>query len=340
VSSSEHTPSGLPPFGFGTVSLGGMFGPVSAEQAQTVLRGAWERGIRYFDTAPMYGLTTAERRLGAFLDHVRDSEDLLVSTKVGRLMRPRRWAGGPEQDNSFGWHNPGEFAEVFDYSYAGILRSVEDSLQRLGLATIDTVFVHDIGRDTHGERNDEYVSQLRSGGYRALAELKDAGVVRAVGVGVNEIPALRDCLAEAELDCCLLANRFTLLSQPTTDEVFAECARRGVQLIAGGVYNSGVLAGGDHYIYREAPADVRDRVRQLRTVCDRFGVPLKAAALQFVTGSDYFACVMLGARDLAELDDSLAMAQVPVPDELWDELGRCGLVGERWVAARMKTVGK
>ncbi|WP_213455597.1 aldo/keto reductase [Rhizomonospora bruguierae] len=336
MSSSESTAGrlALPPFGLGTASLGGMFDPVSAEQAQAVLRGALERGIRYFDTAPMYGLSTAERRLGAFLDHARGTDGLLVSTKAGRLMRPRRWPGTPEVPDGFGWRNAGEFVQVYDYSYEGILRSVEDSLHRLGAATVDAVFVHDIGRDTHGDRNDGYLAQLRSGGYRALAELKRAGVVRAVGVGVNEIAALADCLADTDLDCCLLANRFTLLSQPASAEVFAECARRGVQLIAGGVYNSGVLAGGDHYLYGRVPADVRDRVGQLREVCDRLGVPLRAAAMQFVTGSGYFACVMLGARDLAELDDSLAMAKLPLPGELWDELARRGLVDERWVAAR------
>jgi D-threo-aldose 1-dehydrogenase len=269
--------------------------------------------------------------VGQFLDHLRGTAGLLVSTKAGRLMRPRRWPGIPEQDNDFGWRNTGEFVQVYDYSYAGILRSAEDSLQRLGLATVDALFVHDIGRDTHADRNDEYVAQLRCGGYRALAELKDAGVVRAVGVGVNEIAALRDCLADTDLDCCLLANQFTLLNQPASGEVFAECARRGVQLIAGGVYNSGVLAGGGHYIYREAPHDVVSRVADLRRVCDRHRVPLKAVAMQFVTRSRNFACVMLGARSLAELDDSLAMAQLPLPGELWRELVDRGLIDEAWL---------
>ncbi|WBB80322.1 aldo/keto reductase [Micromonospora sp. WMMD882] len=343
MSSSERTagrqgPPTLPAFGIGTAALGGMFDPVSADQAQAVLRGAAQRGIRYVDTAPMYGLSTAERRVGALLDHVRGDGEMLVSTKVGRLMRPRNWPGVPKRDDTFGWRNAGDFVQVYDYSHAGIQRSLEDSLQRLGVGVVDVAFVHDIGRDTHGDRNDGYLAQLRSGGYRALAELKDAGVIRAVGVGVNEIPALRDCLADTDLDCALLANQFTLLSQPDSDEVFAECARRGVQLVAGGVYNSGVLAGGDHFGYQRTPPQVRDRVDRLRAVCDRFGVPLKAAALQFVTGSGYFACVMLGARDLAELDDSLAMAALPVPEELWAELARQGLVAERWIAARGKGV--
>jgi D-threo-aldose 1-dehydrogenase len=341
VSSAE--PLALPAFGLGTASLGGMFEAVSVDQAQTLLRGAYERGIRYFDTAPMYGFSTAERRVGQFLDHARGSggphqqaggAGLLVSTKAGRLMRPRQWPGTPPQDNAFGWRNAGEFVQVYDYSYAGILRSAEDSLQRLGLATLDVLFIHDIGRDTHGDRNDGYVAQLRSGGYRALAELKDAGVVRAVGVGVNEIPALRECLADTDLDCCLLANQFTLLNQPASDEVFADCARRGVQLIAGGVYNSGVLAGGDHYIYRDAPDDVVRRVAELREVCDRYRVPLKAVATQFVTRSRHFACVMLGARSLAELDDSLAMADLPLPGALWDELAHRGMIDEAWLPAR------
>lgn len=337
VSSSEPAVAGplaLPPLGLGTAPLGGMYAPVPADQAQAVLRGALARGIRYIDTAPMYGLSTAERRVGQLLDSAPDAADVLVSTKVGRLLRPRRWPGAAGPHNAFGWHNPGEFQQVYDYSYQGILRSVEDSLHRLGVSTIDAVFIHDIGRLTHGDDNDRYVSQLRSGGYRALAELKQAGVVGAVGVGVNEIAALRDCLADTDLDCCLLANQFTLLEQPASDEVFAQCARRGVQLIAGGVYSSGVLAGGDHHFYQQAPADVRRRVAELRAVCEEFAVPLKAAALQFVTGSGHFACVLLGARTVAELDDSLAMARRPVPGELWGELARRGLVDGGWLASR------
>lgn len=329
----------LPPFGLGTAPLGGLYAPVTADQAQAVLRGALERGIRYLDTAPLYGLSTAERRVGQFLDQVRGTERIVVSTKVGRLLRPRRWPGTAAPDDSFEWHNAGDFVQVYDYSYSGILRSVEDSLHRLGLPTLDAVLIHDIGRDTHGDDNDTYVAQLRSGGYRALAELKDAGVVRAVGLGVNEIAALRDCLADTDLDCCLLANQFTLLRQPASDQVFTQCARRGVQLIAGGVYSSGVLAGGDHFFYQQAPAEVRHRVAQLRDACEQFGVPLKAAALQFVAGSGHFACVLLGARTVAELDDSLAMARLAVPGELWVELARRGLIDERWVTARPGGVG-
>lgn len=326
----------LPPLGIGTAALGGLYSPVPAEQAQAVLRAALERGIQYVDTAPMYGLSTAERRVGQLLDHARETVLPMVSTKVGRLMRPRRWVDVDGPHNAFGWRNPGDFVERYDYSYSGIMRSVEDSLQRLGIASVDILYIHDIGRLTHGDDNDRHLTALRDGGYRALAELKDAGITRGVGVGVKEIDSMRQCLADTDLDCCLLAGPFTLLDQPSSDDLFAECLRRGVRLVAGAVYSSGVLAGGDHYAYETAPAPVRQRVAALREACAQFDVPLKAAATHFVTGSGYFSCLLLGARTVAELDDSLAMADRPVPDELWDELVRRGLLDERWVAARQR----
>lgn len=329
MSSSE-----APQIGFGTASLGGMFAPVPAAQATAVLNAAYDRGIRWFDTAPMYGYGTAERRVGQFLDNLGDVEGLTLSTKAGRVMRPRRWPGVPVQDEDDLWLSRGPFAQAFDYSYDGLLRSVEASLQRLGVEALDVVFIHDIGRDVHGSRNDEYLAQLRGGGYRALAELKAAGVVDAVGVGVNEVEALRTCLDDTDLDCCLLANQFTLLNQPSSAEVFDECRRRGVRLVAGGVYNSGVLAGGDHFVYRDVPVEIRRRVEALASACTAVGVPLKAAAMQFVTGSPYFACVLLGARSVDELDDSFEMMRAQLPDELWDELVRRRLIDERWIATR------
>jgi len=311
-----------------------MFAPVPAAQAKAVLDAAYDRGIRWFDTAPMYGYGTAERRVGQFLDNLGGVDGLTLSTKAGRVMRPWRWPGTPTQDEDLLWLSRGPFAQVFDYSYDGLLRSVEASLQRLGVEVLDAVFIHDIGRDVHGDRNDEFLAELRSGGYRALAELKAAGVVGAVGVGVNEVEALRTCLDDADLDCCLLANQFTLLNQPPSEDLFADCRRRGVRLVAGGVYNSGVLAGGDHFVYRDAPADIRQRVAALASACTAVGVPLKAAAIQFVTGSPYFACVLLGARSVEELDESLELMRAPLPDDLWDELVRRRLVDERWLASR------
>lgn len=319
-------------FGLGTTSIGGMFAPMSAADAQALMRAAYERGIRWFDTAPMYGASTAERRLGHFLDDLGSTEGLTVSTKAGRLLVPRQRASASAPFNEFGWHNAGPFIEVFDYSYDGIMRSAEDSLARLGIEAFDVLFLHDIGRWTHGAENDRHVAALRAGGYRALAELKATGVTRELGVGVNETDALLSTMAELDLDRALLANQFTLLTRPDDPAVFETCARSGVKLVAGGVYNSGVLAGGSHFSYEGVPDEIARTVAALSETCERHGVPLMAAALQFVLRSGHFERVLLGVRSIAELDASLSAAEVDIPDALWDDLVESGLLEPQWIA--------
>jgi D-threo-aldose 1-dehydrogenase len=314
----------------GTAALGGLYSPTSVSEAAAMLRAALDEGIRYFDTAPMYGLSSAERRLGAALAEADGPLDRLVSTKVGRLMRPARLVEAPLTGAGFGWRSAGPFVEHYDYSYDGIFRSIEDSLQRTGLDHFDVVFIHDIGELTHGADNDKHLAALRVGGYRALGELRLAGVARAVGVGVNEISALLTCLSEMELDVALLAGRFTLLEQPPSDDVYERCAEHGVQLVAGGALNSGVLAGGEHYDYAAAPPRVRRRVDELRVVCAAHGVSLLSAALQFVSSNPNHACVLIGPRTEAELQQNLAALREPVPSQLWDELVERGLIPGRW----------
>lgn len=328
--SSREPRVALPPLGVGTVSLGGLYSPTSADEAAAMLRLAQQEGVRYFDTAPMYGLSTAERRLGWALAQDTGPQSWLVSTKVGRLMRPRGLAAAPPGTAEFGWRSPGPFVEQYDYSYDGIRRSIEDSLQRTGLDHFDVAYVHDIGELTHGAGNEEHLAALRAGGYRALDELRSAGVVRAVGVGVNEIPALLTCLSEMDLDCALLAGRFTLLNQPDSDEIYERCAEQGVQLVAGGVLNSGALAGGAHYDYADVPPQVQRRVAELQAVCARHGVSLLSAALHFVAANPYYACLLIGPRTEVELRQSLAALREPIPAQLWDELAERGLVPARW----------
>jgi D-threo-aldose 1-dehydrogenase len=279
----------------------------------------------------MYGLTTAERRLGWALAEAGGPHDWLVSTKVGRLMKPRRLtAATPPGNAGVDWRSSGPFVEQYDYSYDGIRRSVEDSLQRTGLDHFDVAYIHDIGELTHGAGNEEHLAALRAGGFRALDELRSAGVVRGVGIGVNEVAALLTCLSEVDLDCALLAGRFTLLNQPYSEEVYERCADQGVQLIAGGVLNAGALADGAHYDYGDAPSQVRRRVAELRAVCAVHGVSLLSAALQFVVANPYYACLLIGPSTEAELRQSLAALREPVPAQLWDELVERGLVPACW----------
>lgn len=330
----EVTPAptgALPSVGLGTAALGGMYSPVSSTDVQELFDRAVERGIRYIDTAPMYGLTTAERRVGSFLDRVgRDS--VQVTTKVGRLMVPLSLPAARGWVDEFGWGNGGAFAQVYDYSYDGIWRSIEDSLQRLGRDRVDVVFIHDIGEQTHGERNVDYVAQLRDGGYRAVAEIKRQGIAGAVGLGVNEGKAVLEALDDSELDWCLLANQFNLLEQDQSAEVFERCRERGVKLLAAGVLASGALAGADRFRYADVPAEIQTKLDGLREVCARFEVQLPALALQFVERSGRFDTLLLGPRSAAELDELLAWRDAAVPEELWAELASRGLVDEQWLA--------
>jgi len=327
------TSPSLPRLGLGTVAIGGLYTPVAADDAQALLEHAVRRGIRYVDTAPMYGLTTAERRIGTFLDHSGRRDELVLSTKVGRLLRPRRLHPDVTGGLDFGWRNGGPFVEHWDYSYDGVLRSVEDSLQRLGVDRLDVVHIHDIGVATHGSADAGHTAALRTGGYRALDELRGAGVVGRIGVGANDTAAIDAVLDDVDLDCALLAGCFTLLDQPADDTFFRRCADRGVALVAGGVYAAGALTGAGRYAYADAPPDVLERVSRLREVCARHGVELPAAAVQLVAANPAFTSLLVGPRDAAELDQNLAWLATPVPADLWSELVAEGLLPPRWAPA-------
>lgn len=311
----------LSALGMGCAAIGGMYEAVSEEDARAAVDAAWELGLRYFDTAPYYGYTLSEHRLGAALRD-RPRAGYVVSSKAGRLMRPD--AGVRPGDD--GWAAPLPFRPVFDYGYDAILRSHADSLQRLGLARIDILLVHDIGRVTHGARHALYWDQLtRGGGFRALAELRDSGQVGAIGLGVNEWEIVRDSMQEIDLDCTLLAGRYTLLEQGSL-AFLDECARVGNGIVIGGPFNSGVLAGNGKFNYADAPAEVLARVARLDAVCRDFGVPLQAAALQFPMAHPAVACCIPGGRDVAQLRQNAAWFEAPIPDAFWFELRRRGLV--------------
>jgi D-threo-aldose 1-dehydrogenase len=311
----------LTALGLGGAALGGLYEPVDAQAAHATLAAAWNAGLRYFDTAPFYGYTRSERRVGAFLAD-KERDQFVLSTKVGRLMRPD--AGVTRLSD--GWADPLPFRPVFDYRRDAILRSVDDSLQRLGLAHIDLVFVHDIGRVTHGQRHDHHWDALtRGGGFRALEELRADGRVAAIGLGVNEAQVVADAMGELRLDCTLLAGRHTLLEQRSL-ALLDDCARDGHAIVIGGPFNSGLLAGQARYDYAQAPPALIARAQALREACATFGVPLEAAALQFPFGHPAVVSVLSGMRSPEQVRQNVAWFAHPVPMALWHHLRERGLI--------------
>ncbi|KQY79473.1 aldo/keto reductase [Pelomonas sp. Root1444] len=311
----------LSTLGLGAAALAGLYEAVDDATATATLQAAWDRGLRYIDTAPFYGYTLSERRVGAFLAG-RPRDSFVVSTKVGRLMQPDATVA-PGSD---GWAAPLPFRPVFDYSHAGVMRSFEDSLARLGLSRIDILLVHDIGRMTHGDRHELHWRALtEGGGFRALEELRSQGLVQAIGLGVNEWEIARDALAAAPIDCVLLAGRYTLLEQGSLG-FLDQCADAGVSVLVGGPFNSGLLAGQAKYNYGDVPPDVMRRAEALSAACAAFDVPLQAAALRFPLAHRAVASVLAGMRSPEQVASNAAWLQQRVPDELWLALRERGLV--------------
>lgn len=307
--------------GLGGASLAGIFTGVSADQARATVNHALDMGINYVDTAPQYGLGRSEHLVGDALRERRS--DAVLSTKVGRLLKPVPVA---EQDKG-AWVDPLPFNQVYDYSYDGVMRSFEDSLQRLGLNSVDIVYVHDIGVSTHGvEGNKPLWNQLETGGYKALRELRDGGVIKAIGLGVNEWEVLMDAFALGDWDVFLLAGRYTLLEQTSLDPFMTTCVKRGASVVIGGPFNSGILVGGDKFNYAKAPEAIVNKVKAIEAVCRDYDVPLPAAALQFPLTHPAVCNVLPGPRSPAELDGILEWWDVKVPDELWSSLAAKGLL--------------
>jgi D-threo-aldose 1-dehydrogenase len=302
---------------FGGAAVGGLYRAVSREGAEATIAAAWDAGIRYFDTAPFYGFGLSEHRMGDVLrEKPRDA--YVLSTKVGRLLSPVPANQVPDH----GYVEPLPFRVDYDYSYDGIMRSVEFSLARLGLNRIDILLVHDIGAYTHGEEaNRKHFRDLMDGGLRALEGLKSGGAISAFGLGVNEVQVCLDVMARASIDCILLAGRYTLLDRAATRDLLPLCARTNTSLIVGGVFNSGILATGPvpgaHFDYGPADRDVLDRVDRLGGIAARHGVPLAAAALQFPLRDPNVATVLIGTAKPSSLERNLTHLATPVPEEAW-----------------------
>jgi D-threo-aldose 1-dehydrogenase len=292
----------LGPLGLGTAPLAGLYEAVDEDTALAAVERAWQLGVRYFDTAPYYGSGLAERRLGAAIGEL-PRDELVVSTKVGRLLRPGEaapdWAAAPPLE------------AYFDFSYDAALRSLDESLGRLGLDRVDVVLVHD---------PDHHYEEARDGALRALLRLREERVVRAVGVGMNQTPMLCRFARESDCDCFLVAGRYTLLDRSAAEELLPLCLERGIGVVAGGVFNSGILAGGGTFDYETAPADVVARARTLAEVCASFDVPLQAAAVQFPSRHRAVASVLVGCRSPQEVEEDVRLASVELSPELWAEL--------------------
>jgi D-threo-aldose 1-dehydrogenase len=313
------------PFAFGTAPLGNIFEPISEQTSQAMFDAAWDAGVRLFDTAPMYGHGLAELRTGHSL-RWKPRDSYVLASKVGRVLKPAR-----RQDIDFSpWVDAAPFSMAFDYSYDGTMRSVEDSLQRMGLERMDICFIHDIDRFTRGDDQPEVFRQAMDGCWRALERLRSEGVVKAIGVGVNEWEVCHAALQQRDFDCFLLAGRYTLLEQDALDAFLPLCEQRGAAVLVGGGFNSGILATGAKpgakYNYAPAPADILARVAAIEKVCAEYRVPLPAVALQFVVAHPAIPAFLAGTRTVQQLQQNLAWFQQPIPADLWVDLKRRGLL--------------
>lgn len=315
------------PFGFGTAPIGNIFREIDEETSDAMIQEAWSQGVRYFDTAPMYGHGLSELRIGHSL-RWKNRDDFILSSKVGRILKPARKA----DIDYVPWTNAGRFTTHFDYSYDGTMRSFEDSLQRLNLERMDICFIHDIDVFTRGDEQPEVFKQAMDGAWKALADLRDQGVVKAIGVGVNEWEVCHAALQQRDFDCFLLAGRYTLLEQDALNEFLPLCEERGAAVVVGGGFNSGILATGAKegakYNYAPAPADIMDRVRKIEAVCAKYDVPLPAAALQFVVAHPAVPTFMAGTRTVKQLQQNLHWFSNPIPSEFWGDLKSRGLLRE------------
>jgi D-threo-aldose 1-dehydrogenase len=311
---------------FGAAALGGLYRACPRDQAMETLQAAWDSGIRYFDVAPWYGLGLAERHVGDFL---RDKPDgsYVLSTKVGRLLRPVPTGTVPD----YSYIDPLSFDADYDYSYDGIMRSVDFSYARLGLNHIDILYVHDIGAYTHGRAgNDHHLGQLLDSGLKALEQLKSSGAIAAYGLGVNEVPVCLDVMRAAPLDCILLAGRYTLLDRSAVAELLPLCEKTQTALVIGGVFNSGILAtgpvAGANFDYMPATDAVLQKVGAMEAIARRHDMPLAAPALQFPLSNPIVASVLIGTAKPSSLIRNMELFEPTLPSSLYAEFEDLTLV--------------
>lgn len=314
--------------GFGTAPLGNLYRAIRDEDARAILDHAWDSGIRYYDTAPLYGLGLSETRLNPFLKG-KDRDSYVLSSKVGRLLRTVT----PDKRDGFGkWFDVPARIEIYDYSYDGVMRSLEFSLERLGVDRIDILYAHDLDLQVTGSQEilDERLRQLMTGGYKALIELRDQKVVKAIGAGLNMWEACQWLAERGDFDLFLLAGRYTLLEQDALNSFLPLCEERGIGVIIGGPYNSGILATGARegafYNYEPAPPEILERVRRIEAVCARHGTRMVDAAFRFPLCHPSVLSVIPGGQSQAEMESNIQAASTRIPPGLWEDLKSEGLV--------------
>jgi len=311
----------LPALGFGGAPLGNMFHAVDEDQAQATLAAAWQAGIRYYDTSPHYGAGLSEARFGQFL-RGKPRDEFLLSTKVGRLLQP---TDAPENAKPF--VNELANQRIIDYSADGARRSIEDSLERLGVDRIDVVFIHDVSEDQHGPKWREYFAEAMQGAAPALTRMREEGLIGGWGLGVNLVEPCRLALEQADPDVFLLAGRYTLLDhREALDTLFPRCAERQVGIVVGGPFNSGVLAGGEHYEYDRVPDAVRQQTARLLAVSERYGVDIRAAALQFCLANPVVQSVIPGSASPQRPAQYRQQLGESIPAAFWEALREEGIV--------------
>lgn len=314
--------------GFGGAPLGNLYQAISDAEADAILSAAWEGGVRYFDTAPLYGFGLSETRINRFLrDKPRDA--YVLSTKVGRYLEPCP----PEMRDGIGkWFEVPSRNEVYDYSYDGVMRSFEHSLERLGQDRVDILYVHDIDVPNQGSRQavNAKVDQLMAGGYHALQALRDQGVIQAFGAGVNEWEVCQQLTERGDFDLFLLAGRYTLLEQEALETFLPLAQSRGIGIVIGGPYNSGILATGpvegSYYNYELAEDAIKDRVRAIEAICADHDTPLVRAAYRFPLAHPSVVSVIPGGQSEAQSRQNVALASEPVPPALFQALKDAGLM--------------
>lgn len=307
--------------GLGTAAMAGNHRAVNEEEHREALETGLRNGVFYVDTAPFYGFGRSEHFAG---DALRRRDDWVLSTKAGRLLKP----GPAPIDEAADWPGSFPFKPVYDYSYDGVMRSYEMSLQRLGLDRIDILLLHDIGEMQHGADNTAHFKNAMSGGYKALDELRRAGDISAIGLGVNEREVCIESLKHGDWDVFLLAGRYTLLEQEPLDDLLPACEETGTSIILGGPFNSGILVGGQTWNYALAPPQIREKVAKISAICSDHKVPLAAAALQFPLGHKLVSSVIPGPRSPTEMNKILEWFAVDIPCSLWTDLQSAGLMHE------------
>jgi len=314
--------------GFGTAPVGNLYRAISDEDANATLKAAWDAGMRYFDTAPLYGLGLSETRLNPFLRGKKRSEYVL-STKVGRTLE----VCPPEKRTGIGkFYETPTRREVYDYSFDGVMRSFEASLERLGVDSVDILFVHDVDIFTHGsqEAADRRIEEFMRSGYYALVALRDQGVIKAFGGGINEWQIAQTLAERGDFDLFLLAGRYTLLEQEALQSFLPLCQKRGIGIVLGGPYNSGILATGPKpgafYNYDPAPQAILDKVAAIEAVCQRHNVRLIEAALNFPLSHPSIVSVIPGGASPREVQANRALMDAKIPAALWDDLKASGLM--------------